>query len=381
MFNIKLVILLVLTSSLLNAAPKKELDILLVGKSGSKKSVLINIFYNHMKGKQFEDPRDIIIPLRSGSRRLQVNVEEYKSIHGRLKEYDSAETNKIRPYRMKNDQFIATFWDSPGLDEKNQTQLVDFLGTTPVHAIAVVIHTQTDEKSIDILRRLLPKSSQKNILAIYSYHPSWSSYEWDEVATQFSSLFTPTGTSIPLPLYDFNSNIIFIGPDEPDSPQRKNLLLALWNENEKTLERLLLETETTTPSNVAEFKQIQELRQKIEDAIGGLNRQFQLVEHQKTNLKILEAKTGDYSEKIQSCKDEIEKLEADRATMKKGLRIFEAELKQLAMKTDDDAYVSYLSPWAVRLERDYSISEAEQARQKQLCQNWVGIYAEMHSKD
>lgn len=377
MLNKNFAILFVLTSFFLSAGPKKELDILLIGESGSGKSTLINVFYNHIKGKKFEDPRDIIIPLRYREERSQVNVEKYKKIHDRLKKYDSAATDKFRAYRLENDQFMVTFWDSPGLDEKSQTQLVDFLSKTPLNAVAIVFESRIDEKIIDILSRLLPKSALESILVMYSYGPSLSSYESKELDLELSNLFGMAGTSVVLPRYSFNSNVFFEEPRDVDNQNEETLFSLLWNRNQKTLERLLRETKSDGILSVVQIKRIKELRQKIEDAVQNLNRQFQLVEFHKTNLKILESKTGDCSEKIQSCKVEIEKLETDQAKMKKELRALEAELKQFVMKTDSDAYISYLNPWAVRLQRDYSLSEAEQARQKQLCQDWVGIYTAM----
>ena len=369
----------------LNAAPKKELNILLYGRSGSGKSTLINVFYNHIMKHEFENPRDIIIPLIHG-RRFEVNVDTFKDENVQLRSYGSSQTNQIRPYKLENDEYIATFWDTPGFmdtrgeaaDAEHLIHLADFLAKTPIHAMAFVL-TDDDvvrdssryQEAVDGLRQLLPKSFFPNLLGIYNkFGLNGPAYQ-EGCRDSVSKLFDP---NIFLPTYFMDGSTLFNDLSELNQNQKMNASYH-WDRDRETTEQLLLETKTDTVLNLVEVKKIQELQQKIQEAIDEMSKLFQLVEFQNSNLKILESKKGDFSEKIQLCKAEIEQLETERKAKIKELMGWQDELRQLAMKTHPvDAYVWYLDRLLSPLKDDFTVSKEEYVRQKQVCQDWIEIY-------
>ncbi|MEI6805333.1 MAG: hypothetical protein WCK49_02365 [Myxococcaceae bacterium] len=337
----------------------------------------------------YEDERAIIIPLSDHGRRIEVNVDAFKDQEIILKPRGSSQTEQILPYHLENAEYNITFWDTPGFmdtrgnmaDARHRDLLAEFLTKTPIHAVAFVL-TKSDvvrdseryQDGVDMIRRLLPKSFLPNIVGVYNNLGLAGPTYQEGCRDSLSKLFDP---DIRIPTYFIDGSALF-NDSSKLKPHEKIYASEFWAKDRKAVEKLLLQTKNDRVLNLEEVKKIQELQREIYDAVDGMNQYFRLLEFQKSNLKLLEAKKTDSSEKIKLCKVEIQNLETERTRKIKKLSAWQNELIQLAMKAGStDAYVWYLSNLLSPLKDDFSVSREEYASQKQLCQDWTQTYKEL----
>jgi hypothetical protein len=367
--------------SLSLSAAKKELSIVMLGKTGAGMSSLINIIYNHVMSRSVDEPRSVIIPLRHFHSIMQVNVVQFKKPKIVVRDRGSL-TTEIRSYQFENAKYRVTFWDTPGFgssdghkeDLKNLDKLAEFLATTPVHSIAWVLR-QDDAIRIypeyialvDSLRKLLPKSAIGNISGILN------KYNLSEIGgydTIFGEYFDSTSYSVKIPLYAFHGTTFFEKTIHQFSQHD-------WTRDAKTTERFLQETNTATTQNLAEVRRIIDLKSHLEDLNSELAYLFQAIEFQKSNLKKLQARNSTTQKIINACKAEVTLLEQQRVQKIQESIQLENELRLLAMKVDmGHPFVNHLNQALPGLDVLVIDSFSEFSRQKSVRDNWIETYQE-----
>lgn len=164
------------------ASAKQDIHVLFLGTTGVGKSSLINIFYNHITGKSYEDVRDYVIPLIDMQTRHEVNVEKYKTYGVKLRASGIGQTNEVREYTAENDDYIVHMWDTSGfndmnddeIDESNIQKIVSSIGNRSIHAIAVVfdVHDLNDSSDLQGIlyraQKMFPETASNNIVGIYT---------------------------------------------------------------------------------------------------------------------------------------------------------------------------------------------------------------------
>lgn len=96
------------------AVAKQDVNILHLGKTGAGKSTLINVFYNHLTGKQFSDERRILTPLLHGVPVL-VNVPEFVRYGVKLAREGKSQTSEVHRYPIETESKVINLWDTPGV--------------------------------------------------------------------------------------------------------------------------------------------------------------------------------------------------------------------------------------------------------------------------
>lgn len=173
-----------LGSELLAQEPKQEVNILMLGKSGAGKSSLINMFYNHLIGKFYEDKREIVVPFVHGGKGYEVNVDTYAKLWGLKPNTDGkSQTKGVYWYKVETKDLVVTFWDTPGIpdtegpkeDEEHIKKIKNALATVDIHAIVIALPPDAlDRKSHEFLTTMnnivnnLPKSYSENIVGIFN---------------------------------------------------------------------------------------------------------------------------------------------------------------------------------------------------------------------
>ena len=389
-------ICLLLCSFVISAQSKKEFSVLLLGQTGAGKSTLINIFYNHMNGRAFEDTRDIVVPLLWGDIPYVVNVAEFQDDSFKFQKPGRSQTDRIRKYVLENDGFKVTFWDAPGFldtrgweqDEKHLAELQEFLTKNTVNSVAIVLTEENTvrvmpgvpnfQTAIDDIRRLLPKSSLPQIVGIYTRFKSMQLDDERWSRKNLSIFFESDSPGKWLRTFLIDGSIFFAkDTDSRDAKYRRTPESdrEYWEYDRLSVMKFLEEMPTGKLIDIQEINRIRQLKKNIEESTEILSRQFQLLGFKNSGLKILEAKNGDFSKKIKLCKKSIEKLEAERKIEVRKLANLQAELAQLAMKTNSrDAYILHLEDRAILMGKDQAIAKQEKARRTEASRAWKVSY-------
>ncbi|MES2503825.1 MAG: hypothetical protein V4534_02995 [Myxococcota bacterium] len=216
----------ILALALMAPSPKQEINILLLGKSGAGKSSLINIFYNHLRGRSYGDELDIVIPLKHKGRDTPVTVEMYKKYEVFLNEDGQSQTEEVLRYTVTTKDLVVNFWDTPGLpdtrgpqkDEEHLTKIKNILANVSFNAIAVVfppegIGLQSQEfiSTMSSIVDTLPKSYSGNIIGIVN-RTIGENIDEDTQAdyrSKLSAAFGITDSKRLLPGYYFDGSSFF----------------------------------------------------------------------------------------------------------------------------------------------------------------------------
>lgn len=255
---------LILFSLAGHAQPKRVINILFVGKTQTGKSSLINIFYNHIVGKKYEDARAIVIPLRDGADDLLVNVDPYQQYGVGLRELGQSQTTQVLRYTATNDRYIVHLWDAPGFNDTNQEiadeeiakRIAVAIGETSFNLVAIVLRpnepaTFDMKANIDRVRTMLPKTAAKNLVGIFTRTTNASKGTRKAGAEAFANLTNlPQGAS-EHQVY-FIDGTSFFDDGAFDGPQR-------WLKDGTTVEQLLGHAASLNPFNAREVSRIQNI--------------------------------------------------------------------------------------------------------------------------
>ena len=269
--KIKLFCFILLLSSLNLFADKKELGILIIGETGTGKSTCINFIYNLILGRDFDDPRDIVVPLLDGQKKYHVNIEEYKKYNIEIQENGASQTKNVNLYTAENEKYKVNIWDTPGFqDTENSAEREDnttkeiveaFVNTLDksnanIHAIMIVMKASSNRLSQSLLatmnsiKTMLPASVKDNIVGLFTYPSSLTDDQLDYLPTKFEQLLSvnPQGqcdfSGKPMdacqvsPIFTLEARPFF--NDASKIKRSKQLLnTALWEEGRETVDNLL----------------------------------------------------------------------------------------------------------------------------------------------
>ena len=269
--KIKLFCFILFLSALNLFADKKELGILLIGETGTGKSTCVNFIYNLILGRDFDDPRDIVVPLLDGQKKYHVNIEEYKKYNVEIKKSGSSQTKKVNLYTAENEKYKVNIWDTPGFqDTENSAEREDmttkeiveaFVSTlnesnANIHAILVVMKATSNRLSKSLLatmksiKTMLPSSVKDNIVALYTYPSSLTDDQLEHLPTKFLELSNLDSYSAcdadrstidkcqVSPVFTLEARPFF--SDASKIKRSKQLLnIALWEEGRETVDNLL----------------------------------------------------------------------------------------------------------------------------------------------
>jgi len=259
--------------------PKKEINILFVGKTQTGKSSLINIFYNHIVGKKFEDERAIVIPLLDGTDKLLVNVDEYKAYEVELRGLNQSQTTKVLRYTATNDKYVVHLWDAPGFNDTNRKisdedivrSIAEAIGETSFNAVAVVLKPNEPKafdmvSNINRIRTMLPKSAAKNIIGIYTKATNLSKGVRKSGLEAFANLLEiPHGAPVPN-VYHLDGSSFFSEVDLSDD-QSLSQGQANWFSDGVVVNRILSDAAAVEAFQAADVLTIQKTIVEIEKKI------------------------------------------------------------------------------------------------------------------
>ncbi len=160
-----------------NLQKSNDLNILVLGETGSGKSTFINTITNFFRGGQLNHLK-IAIPTR-----FHRATEEFRSNESDLRNVSSSKTDSCSVYRFTHGGINYNFIDTPGLadtrgpaqDEKNLAKILDFasqLGN--IVAIVIVINGTTPRLTVNIktvltqFRGSLPDVLLNNIIVVFT---------------------------------------------------------------------------------------------------------------------------------------------------------------------------------------------------------------------
>jgi GTPase SAR1 family protein len=290
--------------------PKQELNILFVGKTQSGKSSLVNIFYNHIIGKKYEEKRAIVVPLRVPKRDFSVNVKDYEAYNEKVRGLNESQTKEVHRYTAANDRYIVHLWDAPGFNDTDQKitdeeivkKIAVAIGETSFNAIAFVLRpnepaTFDMRANINRIRTMLPKTASKNIIGIYSRAYGLSSDQKEDNEVAFAGLFK-INPGEPMPrVYSIDGSSFF---DRVNLNDEKSLMQGQdrWFNDGVVVTTVLMDIAGIKPFDAADVLKIQNTLDEIE----------QKIETRKTALDELD-KTVD---RIKALKKEHEAAEKKR---------------------------------------------------------------------
>lgn len=279
--------------------PKQEINILFVGKTQTGKSSLINIFYNHIIGKKFEDQRAIVIPLLDGSDKFFVNVDEFKAYEVELRDLNQSQTSKVLRYSAQNDKYIVHLWDAPGFndtsrqitDEDIVKNIAEAIGETSFNAVAVVLKPNEPKafdmaSNIDRIRTMLPKSAAKNIIGIYTRAANLSPGVRKSGVAAFANLLEiPHGAPVPKVYYMDGSS--FFSEVDLNDEESLNQGQARWFSDGLVVNKIVSDAAAVEPFHASDVLTIQKTIEDLEHKIEARKRTLELLDVTAANIKTI----------------------------------------------------------------------------------------------
>ena len=165
-------------------ANKKTFRVILLGKSGSGKTSLINLFMNMSRKEKYEDKHVIAINQIFGQIELECNLDEFmnnqdKPVIGQ----ENSQTQRCNFYPINNDELNIIFIDTPGFldteglgkDEMNLNEFVYGIQNFSDYDAILFVHMAEDSKihptlkyAVHELLNRLPKECKKNLITCFT---------------------------------------------------------------------------------------------------------------------------------------------------------------------------------------------------------------------
>ncbi len=284
------------------SCPKPELNILFLGKTGVGKSTLINLFYNHIKGNSYTDPRDVVIPLLHGRASYEVNVEDFKAYNLKLKKGGGSQTEAVHQYRVENEFYSVTLWDAPGFldtegdlkDIENARLIASAMDGVPIHAAIVVlkaedVSTQTLECKalINRIRLLLPKTFLPNTMSIFTRAGSFNKIYRQDLTRKFGDLFEMHINDVKPKAFFIDGSNFF---DEIDDADDNVVGQATWSNDGRAVAAIIAQMQNNTPAAGEQIKIIQTSTEELEQQVKTMSKELMSLQFEVLNLKIIKVK-------------------------------------------------------------------------------------------
>ena len=178
------------------SSAKKQLKIVVVGRSGAGKSTFINMIANLIKGKKYEDERIVAISqglsfkAKEGEDDVKItfqcNVPEFMHLQSdnlSAGQHES-QTQRCNMYTFSSEDFDLMLIDTPGLgdtrgvdqDKLNVVMIAEQVARLSTFNAIILLHKASDVRAdisvgylINELRAMMPKSCQDNIIVAFSH--------------------------------------------------------------------------------------------------------------------------------------------------------------------------------------------------------------------
>lgn len=186
--------MIALPSSVATKKLKKDIKLVIIGRTGAGKTTFINSVVNHFYGIEYDEERQIAItqeqflidPKTQKEIRivLNCNMEEFKDkqtdIGGNL---TLSQTKKSNIYDLENDEFKLTMIDTPGLvdtagfeeDQQHIKNICEAVASLSDFHAVVLVHKANDcrkDASLAYLiaefKNMLPKDCENNFLICFT---------------------------------------------------------------------------------------------------------------------------------------------------------------------------------------------------------------------
>lgn len=361
---------LIFATSLIANESKPEVNILFLGKSGAGKSTLINIFYNHLTGKKFEDERDVIVPLlHKRNRQYLVNVDRFKELNLQLSANGRPRTENTNKYSLETEHYVVNLWDTPAvstfgyLDHKNDENISTALNGVKIHAVLVVIDEQDfprDTVALQMLvnnvRCFIPDVNQENIFGVINESNFLvREHRWD-IWDEYNDLFRGEKTKEKKRLHFITGFGFFAGDEAWD-----------WVQDSITVREIVERAKQKQGFYILQCKEEKKWHSLFENEKNEIIGKIGFLESENKNLAAVLA--GDYKENVRIF---LKHRQAEALS-----QIGEMRLKLEQLGTHADPYIKYLSKMLRNIQEKVELSDREKTTQIDTIRKWIKSYRDL----
>jgi hypothetical protein len=277
MFLVRLVLFFAVTGALYaSGAAKKEVNLVFIGKTGTGKSSLINIFYNHIVGAKSPDSVHVVVPLCHNDKIYTVNVSDYEDLGVVVRCSGESETKKVNKYIAESESLRIVLWDTPGFmdteggitDEQHMKTIALALKDVQIHSV-IFVSDPTDfrrhesfefKANINLIQRMLPKSFKQNLVAVFnSQGKSISPAGRTKLHENFDDFFKMKEDKLKSKAYFIDGSSFF----EILSRERGEDTANKWKVDDLVVTKLIEDTLQKLPADGRESYHVSELDSKI----------------------------------------------------------------------------------------------------------------------
>jgi hypothetical protein len=366
--------LLIFSFVVLSAAPVFCHEILFLGKTGVGKTTLVNVFYNHILGKDYGAGRDIIAPLLHEGKVLSVTVDQYKLDNSGNADGHS-QTDEVRSFVASGPMGTVELWDTPGFidtrgiaqDSINVDKIAKAISDTSFSAIVIVLDstdfkrdTVESKANCNMMRRFLPKSALSHVIGVVNRSGAFKNGDREYFKAKLSGML-----GVDASIYFINGSSLF---DEKDARQ-------LWDRDRESIEEIItvlsLKPRIMKPVSGRTIGAPTALHRMMDKAIDGVKLADETWEKFNEGIKMecmLEFILPDvYPLKTKKCAETLhagrKKYEEMKDEFSRAFRIAKARLNTTAISDDFSPYIAYIEKKIERIISDRTLSDSERESQ------------------
>ncbi len=369
--------LLIFSFIIFSAVPVFSNGVLFLGKTGVGKTTLINVFYNHIVGKDYNAERDVVSPLLHAGQLLSVNVDRYKRTES-LNADGHSQTDDVRSFVASGEMGTVELWDSPGFidtrgiaqDVANIDRIAQAISDASFKAVAIVLDpsdfqrdTIESKAAFNMMLRFIPKNTLSNVIAVVNRSGALKNGDREYFKNKLSEMF-----GVAVDVYFVDGSSFF---DRDDSQK-------YWERDRKVVSDIvkdLLQRESISGRKIRVPTALYGMMDKSIAGVKLADTRWEAFKEEVQKECILEfIMPGIYPLQERECFDVFQKGEKKFQKLREDFLfsfwMARARLNATAVSDKFEPYIAYIEQKTERIVAERSLDDVERERQVQEHVTW-----------